>query len=172
MRLPINFSNIPCPSKLTLCLVTLLIFSAELCVAEAKLEAIKTDSSTSEQSEEAEATTVAPNLDLKKVAPLPEAVAESEDIKEPETNNNVENIGIKDDEKSVKDTQQEPTQLKPQKIAREKLVILGSEIPENSSTRLAWSPQITISGSFTDSRVSHQWCEIGAHSVLNQCHSW
>jgi hypothetical protein len=127
MLLPVNFSNIPSPSILTLCLVTLLLFSAKLCFAEAKLEAIKTDSSTSEQREEAEATTVAPNLDLKKVAPLPDAVPESEDIKEPETNNNVENISIKDDdEKSVKDAQEEPTQLKSQKSVREKLFILGS----------------------------------------------
>ncbi len=122
MLLPVKFYNIPYPSILALCLVTLLFFSPKLCFAEASLESIKTDSSTSEQSEEVHATTVAPNLDLKEVAPLPEAVHESKDIKESDASNNVENIDIKnDDEKPVKDTQKESTKAKSQKIVRKKL---------------------------------------------------
>ncbi|MFK8027189.1 MAG: succinylglutamate desuccinylase/aspartoacylase family protein [Gammaproteobacteria bacterium] len=101
---------------------------------------------TTDQSEEPEATTIAPNLDLKEVAPLPEPV--------PEPTPNTTNIPPIDstNENSASEDTQTTDQSTPSiatdtpEIVRKKLIILGAEIPENSSTRLAWSPQITISG--------------------------
>ena len=101
---------------------------------------------TGNQSEESEATTIAPNLDLKEVAPLPEPV--------PEPTPNTTNIPPIDstNENSASEDTQTTDQSTPSiatdtpEIVRKKLIILGAEIPESSSTRLAWSPQITISG--------------------------
>lgn len=102
--------------------------------------------------QDTKATTIAPNLDLKEVAPLPQVVIEAEPTADKinaaptdatplsinkQTNQNNKN--------TTSDTPQELTadnQINQQK----KLIILGAEVPNNSSTRLAWSPKITISG--------------------------
>ena len=117
--------------------------------AKTSSETVKTDTSTSKQSEASEATTIAPNLDLKEVAPLPEPIPEPipDIVDEPDIDDSIEKLESQDkDEPVIKKIPEEAPALNTQEIVREKLVILGSEVPENSSTRLAWSPQITISG--------------------------
>ena len=77
--------------------------------------------------------TVAPNVDLKEVAPLPEPAPEI-------TQQPIEESEIEVDISDQDQTKQEET------AEVEKFIILGSEVPKNTSTRLAWSPQITIAG--------------------------
>ncbi len=139
-----KFKRLSNSSLLILCLITLLFYSAVT-----SSETVKTDTSTSEQSEASEATTIAPNLDLKEVAPLPEPIPEPipDIVDEPDIDDSIEKLESQDkDEPVIKKIPEEAPALNTQEIVREKLVILGSEVPENSSTRLAWSPQITISG--------------------------
>jgi len=97
---------------------------------------------------------VAPNLDLKEVAPPPEPVIikpkEEETKTEPETKPKPKpETNDKDtvDEETVFGDREFPsvTSVK-EKPEHEKLVILGAEIPPGTSTRLAWSPQVSISG--------------------------
>ncbi len=101
---------------------------------------------TADQSEESEATTIAPNLDLKEVAPLPEPVPEPipNTTNIPPTDNTNENSVSEDTQTTDQSTPSIATDTA--EVVRKKLIILGAEIPESSSTRLAWSPQITISG--------------------------
>jgi len=149
MLLPAKFKNIFNASLLLLCLIALQLYSAKSSVAEARLEAIKTNDATSELDKEQEATTVAPNLDLKKVAPLPEPVPEliPDSTKKSDTNNGANKKGVQSkDKQTIENSEKESTDSNKQDNTREKLIILGSEIPQGSSTRLAWSPQITISG--------------------------
>ena len=139
-----KFKRLSNSSLLILCLITLLFYSAVT-----SSETVKTDTSTSKQSEASEATTIAPNLDLKEVAPLPEPIPEPipDIVDEPDIDDSIEKLESQDkDEPVIKKIPEEAPALNTQEIVREKLVILGSEVPENSSTRLAWSPQITISG--------------------------
>lgn len=93
--------------------------------------------------ETSEAVTVAPNLDLKEVAPLPKPVVtpahkglnegQSDNKKDKETSSEtIESENIDFDGLVAEDD--------------DKLVILGAEVPASTSTRLTWSPQITISG--------------------------
>lgn len=94
---------------------------------------------------------VAPNLDLKEVAPAPEPV-----VTKPETSteknttlnskpNDKDDSAVEND--SQNDIKEYPSATAIQeKPEREKLVILGAEVPAGTSTRLAWSPQVNISG--------------------------
>ena len=99
--------------------------------------------------QDAEEVKVAPNLDLKEVAPPPEPVITTpilsdetkSEVQEEIDNTVIEETTIIEDEKVYP----EATAVK-EKPKREKLVILGSEIPPSTSTRLAWSPQVSISG--------------------------
>ena len=99
--------------------------------------------------QDAEEVKVAPNLDLKEVAPPPEPVITApilsdetkSEVQEEIDNTVIEETTIIEDEKVYP----EATAVK-EKPKREKLVILGSEIPPSTSTRLAWSPQVSISG--------------------------
>jgi len=91
-------------------------------------------------SSETEATTVAPNLDLKEVAPLPEPVITPPETEETKT------TPAKEEKTEIPAEQQTTTTTKVDEKERDKLIILGSEIPPSTSTRLAWSPKITISG--------------------------
>lgn len=91
-----------------------------------------------------ESTTIAPNLDLKEVAPLPEPVVEPN-----QTAESIENTNKKTQENKTEATPQDIDQADTsdqQNDSEKRLIILGAEVPKNSSTRLAWSPQITISG--------------------------
>ena len=105
---------------------------------------VKANISEPSSKSDSEATTIAPNLDLKEVAPLPEPVAvppkvetkKSEAKEDPLEKNKIESSV----EKKIKPT------TKSDEHIREKLVILGAEIPPNTSTRLSWSPRVSISG--------------------------
>ena len=102
--------------------------------------------SKSDDEQQPEATTVAPNLDLKEVAPLPEPVVapkqEEESAKEESTTaQDEETVTIV---KEIEETIEAAEEV--QATEREKLVILGAVVPVSTSTRLAWSPQVTISG--------------------------
>ena len=95
---------------------------------------------------------VAPNLDLKEVAPPQEPVltAPKEEKTKilPETTNKTEVVNKNSSEvKSIYKGKDFPsaTAVK-EKPKRSKLVVLGSEIPPSTSTRLAWSPEVSISG--------------------------
>lgn len=102
---------------------------------------------------------VAPNLNLKDVAPAPEPVTvapkENNDSKaeitpvqkvkdkvdeadEADENENTESANQEDDYPTASAVKEKPK--------REKLVILGAEVPPGTSTRLAWSPEVSISG--------------------------
>ena len=96
------------------------------------------------ESNQEQALTIAPDVDLEDVAPLPEPVViptpqEEESIT---VEDNIEDTSIKD--------QETPTELEIEieeaQPGRKKLIILGAEIPADTSTRLAWSPQTSIAG--------------------------
>ena len=99
--------------------------------------------------QDAEEVKVAPNLDLKEVAPPPEPVITTptpSDETKSEVQQDIDNT-VTEETTVIKDEKVYPdaTAVK-EKPEREKLVILGSEIPPSTSTRLAWSPQVSISG--------------------------
>jgi len=94
---------------------------------------------------------IAPNLDLKEVAPLPEPVIEPEtsidDHADIDADTTIDEDQISDKDPEAQSHTDADNQTSSQDItSTQKLIILGAEVPENSSTRLAWSPQITISG--------------------------
>ena len=93
---------------------------------------------------------VAPNLDLKEVAPPPEPVVttpkEDEPKEDEKAETETENESNSSEETTVEEKQYPSATAIKEKPEREKLVILGAEVPPNTSTRLAWSPQVSISG--------------------------
>ena len=111
----------------------------------------KDDHSPTLTSDKPEEVKVAPNLNLKDVAPPPEPV-----VVDPVEKNTDEEEIQSDKSNQVKETTEADTEIieddYPTASAvkempeREKLVILGAEIPPGTSTRLAWSPQVNISG--------------------------
>lgn len=115
------------------------------------------ENNNSSNSQFIEAPTIAPNLDLKEVAPLPEPVPEPvieshiDSDKAENTDNENSNKNTTDKEtgtnKNIQPSTDSPDHTATHdKPVEEKLIILGAEVPKNSSTRLAWSPKITISG--------------------------
>jgi len=101
----------------------------------------KTQNSKIDQADENnEEIKVAPNLDLKEVAPPPEPVVTTP--KEEDTQKETKVDSKEHAEPKVKST--EATEKTSQAI--DKLVILGAEVPPGTSTRLSWSPQVSISG--------------------------
>ena len=112
-----------------------------------------------ETEQDSEEVIVAPNLDLKEVAPAPEAVNTNTDLKpehKPEQkletkNKTTQEADVESTSVTKKDNEEEKkeypnaTALKDNTV-REKLVLLGAEVPAGTSTRLAWSPQVNISG--------------------------
>jgi predicted deacylase len=111
----------------------------------------KDDHSPTLTSDKPEEVKVAPNLNLKDVAPPPEPV-----VVDPVEKNTDEEEIQSDKSNQVKETTEADTEIieddyptasaVKEKPEREKLVILGAEIPPGTSTRLAWSPQVNISG--------------------------
>ena len=99
--------------------------------------------------QDTDAVKVAPNLDLKEVAPPPEPVISTStptDKPDQEVQEKIDNT-ITEESTATEDEETYPvaTAVK-EDPEREKLVILGSEVPPSTSTRLAWSPQVSISG--------------------------
>jgi predicted deacylase len=90
---------------------------------------------------------VAPNLDLKEVAPVPEPVITKTEPKPEATPETEVEKNSSIEEETAKDAKKYPNLAAvKEKPEREKLVILGAEVPAGTSTRLAWSPQVNISG--------------------------
>ena len=134
---------------LILSLITIIQFSfakeiESIVTNHSQQESEAHDSEAKNTEDQIDVATIAPNLDLKEVAPLPEPVEvpSKENVQEekPEITDEtssekeqeiVATTGVTEEVKSVK---------------RKKLVILGAEVPASTSTRLAWSPQVTISG--------------------------
>jgi predicted deacylase len=111
----------------------------------------KYDTSITVTTEDSEEVKVAPNLNLKDVAPAPEPVKidptkktnDEDEIDTKKTIKTEENT--KSDSEIAEDDYPTASAVKEQ-AEREKLVILGAEVPPGTSTRLAWSPQVNISG--------------------------
>ena len=97
--------------------------------------------SAQDTTQEQVAAPVAPNLDLKEVAPLPKPVVTPANEKlETSTTEIKSTITInKDSGETISTTKSAP-------IERKKLVVLVAVVPIRTSTRLAWSPQVTIAG--------------------------
>ncbi len=105
------------------------------------------DVGTEDLEQVAEAAAVAPNLDLKEVAPLPEPVVIPS--KEEQETEAAEKATIEEETDAPVEAEKEKltkTVKEAEHAVRKKLVILGAEVPASTSTRLAWSPQVTISG--------------------------
>jgi predicted deacylase len=139
--------------NLILVLVILLFYVTRTCFADTSSEAATEDSKVAE--EKPETTSIAPNMDLKKVTHLPKPSSEPSSFTDAKVDSSNESKDDKKDQAKSKKVKETPspkikkqTDAKPskKKVARKKLIILGSEVPPNSSTRLAWSPQISISG--------------------------
>lgn len=86
---------------------------------------------------------VAPNVDLKDVTPPP--VPEVVPIDAQKEGDGSQAVLAPDDklgeEQSLNSAQEQQEQVK-----SEKFIILGSEVPPSTATRLAWSPKVTITG--------------------------
>jgi len=94
---------------------------------------------------------VAPNLDLKEIATPPEPVVSTPKEEKDTRIDKKTEIESKTEDTSVEKTVVEEDQYLSATAAREeperkKFVILGAEVPPGTSTRLAWSPQVSISG--------------------------
>ena len=75
------------------------------------------------------ATTVAPNLDLKEVAPLPEPVVEPEHIEPTEIDDQTDVLpSVEDTNPEIKTPSEQLTETEP--VTRKKLIILGAEVPK------------------------------------------
>ena len=100
---------------------------------------VEPSASSSERSQ-VEPPPVAPNVNLKEVAPAP--VVEVAPISAPEAE--AEAI----EKNLVKDTNIAETSehIEPLVKTPEKFIFLGSEVPPATATRLAWSPKVTIEG--------------------------
>lgn len=142
---------------LRISITALLTFNVFIAHAEqetktAQLESSVDPSSAENVSGESEAPTIAPNLDLKEVAPLPEPVLEPavapklNKVDDTKRSNKENKTDSKTEEISNSTSSSQETTSTPEIDEDKKLIILGAEVPKNSSTRLAWSPQITISG--------------------------
>ncbi len=84
----------------------------------------------------AESTAVAPAVDLKEVAPPPQAIEGQETLSKQEP---VEESADKNDSVATITTT-------PESENADKFVILGSEVKPATATRLAWSPKVGLSG--------------------------
>ena len=119
-----------------------------ICYANEKENVVKDQETILATTQDNEEVKVAPNLDLKEVAPLPEPVVTTPapDETKPETQQDTEkDVSVETEIIEDEKVYPEATAVR-EKPEREKLVILGSEIPPATSTRLAWSPQVSISG--------------------------
>jgi len=90
---------------------------------------------------------VAPNVDLKEVAPTPETKPEPRPVTEQEEPRPEPDDGqspVTND--TVAEEAEEPVQETAEPEAATSLKLLGSEVRPGTSTRLAWSPAIQIAG--------------------------
>ena len=90
---------------------------------------------------------VAPNLDLKEVAPPPEPVIDKQDeTTDTSTEKKPEDVHEVIEESFYKNKVFPEAVRSKEELKRGELVLLGSKVPRGTATRLAWSPQVSISG--------------------------
>ncbi len=109
---------------------------------------IKLDEDVSEHNNnEEEEVKVAPNVDLKEVAPPPEPVIDKKDGAAKEYVEDKPTDVHEVIEESFYKNKVFPEAVRSKKeLKRGELVLLGSKVPRGTATRLAWSPQVSISG--------------------------
>lgn len=132
-------------------IATILIVTAQIGNIGFAENTSEVDTTTDSSVENTEEVKVAPNLNLKDIAPAPEPVTVTP--KKKKDSNSVEEAKpteINDENKSsesiIKEDDYPRATAVKEKSKSEKLVILGAEVPPGTSTRLAWSPQVSISG--------------------------
>lgn len=132
-------------------IATILIVTAQIGNIGFAENTSEVDTTTDSSVENTEEVKVAPNLNLKDIAPAPEPVTVTP--KKKKDSNSVEDAKpteINDENKSsesiIKEDDYPRATAVKEKSKSEKLVILGAEVPPGTSTRLAWSPQVSISG--------------------------
>jgi len=105
---------------------------------------VKQEKQLAENESSSEEVKVAPNMDLKEVAPAPEPVVTSpnDDESKPvsKTKDSIKTGDLSESKEKKIET------LENKILQGEKLVLLGAEVPHGTSTRLAWSPKVSISG--------------------------
>ncbi|KPQ27134.1 MAG: putative deacylase [Marinobacter excellens HL-55] len=85
---------------------------------------------------------IAPNIDLKEIAPLPEPEPE-----EVPTSEFSEEVSLEQPSVAGEEAPSEPLVDEPEEpVPAESFTLLGKEVLPGTSTRLAWSPQIQIAG--------------------------
>ncbi|MEM7401283.1 MAG: succinylglutamate desuccinylase/aspartoacylase family protein [Pseudomonadota bacterium] len=90
---------------------------------------------------------VAPNVDLKEVAPPPEPVLDKkDDAADDSAERKPENVHEAIEESFYKNKVFPEAVRSKEELKRGELVLLGSKVPRGTATRLAWSPQVSISG--------------------------
>lgn len=88
---------------------------------------------------------IAPNIDLKEVAPLPEPEPEPETL--PGAELSAEELQVvRDTAQGETSAAEEEADAPAEPLPAESFTLLGKEVLPGTSTRLAWSPQIQIAG--------------------------
>ena len=134
-------------SRLIFCLCLLALCS--VCIAKedaiGSSETVTNDTATTLQA--TEEVKVAPNVDLKKVAPPPEPVLDKkEDAEKNLVEDKPEDVHEVIEESFYKNKVFPEAVRSKHKVKSGELVLLGSKVPRGTATRLAWSPQVSISG--------------------------
>ena len=134
---------------LILSLITIIQFSfakeiESIVTNHSQQESEAHDSEAKNTEDQIDVATIAPNLDLKEVAPLPEPVEVPSKESVQEEKSEITDETSSEKEQEIVATTEVIEEAK--SVKRKKLVILGAEVPASTSTRLAWSPQVTISG--------------------------
>ncbi|MBJ6136432.1 succinylglutamate desuccinylase/aspartoacylase family protein [Marinobacter litoralis] len=106
---------------------------------------------------------IAPNVDLKEVAPMPEPEPEPAPDTEP-ADAAATDSAAPDESTATEESQPEVTESEP--IPSETFTILGKEVLPGTSTRLAWSPNIQIAGL---SQITPVLVVNGAHAGPTLC---
>ncbi|MFV8569614.1 succinylglutamate desuccinylase/aspartoacylase family protein [Marinobacter sp. SBS5] len=86
---------------------------------------------------------IAPNVDLKEVAPMPEP--EPEPAPEP-VQDDATTTGTAEPQEQTPPAEGEPEMAEAEPIPSEAFTLLGNEVLPGTSTRLAWTPNIQIAG--------------------------
>jgi len=130
--------------KLLSGLLLLLLLSIQISTAEDSETEIPESTLVTESQETDDEVKVAPNLDLKEVAAPPEPVANTPTEPSDEQQESKSEDALSETENEPVEAQTDTQEITEQE--RKKLIILGSEVPPSTSTRLAWSPEVSISG--------------------------
>ncbi|WP_323753016.1 succinylglutamate desuccinylase/aspartoacylase family protein [Marinobacter sp.] len=108
---------------------------------------------------------IAPNVDLKEVAPMPEPEPEPEPAPETEPTDAADTDSTAPQEPTATE-ESEPDVTEAEPVPSETFAILGKEVLPGTSTRLAWSPNIQIAGL---SQITPVLVVNGAHAGPTLC---